>query len=257
MRFQNYPSDLQEILNGMYCEEENIGRSNAGVYRYFNDRISYYLKVQPSLQELEKEKNIMEWLYQRLPVPKKVCFKSYNDLDYLLMSEVEGEMLCSSYFLDNPKEAIRLLVDGIKMLQSIPIESCSFDNGLKIKLEEASFNIENNLVDMDDWEKDNRFQTPMDLLLYLKENRPKDAVLSFTHGDYCLPNILAKDGKISGFIDLGRAGVSDIYQDIALCVRSIKHNYGTDIHTDLFFKHLEMQPNWEKIEYYILLDELF
>ena len=99
--------------------------------------------------------------------------------------------------------------------------------------------------------------TIMELLIYLKQNKPKDARLSFTHGDYYLPNILAKHGKISGFIDLGRDGIADVYQDIALCVRSLKHNYGIEDYTDLFLKYLGIQPNWKKIEYYILLDELF
>lgn len=79
------------------------------------------------------------------------------------------------------------------MLQSIPIENCPFDNSLQIKLREALFNIENDLVDMDDWEENNRFKTPMELLEYLKQNQPKEITLSFTHGDYCLPNIFGKE----------------------------------------------------------------
>lgn len=143
------------------------------------------------------------------------------------------------------------------MLQSICIENCILDNSLDIKLKEALYNIENNLVDMGDWEDDNEFKTPMELLEYLKQNKPKESTLSFTHGDYCLPNILGKNKKISGFIDLGRGGIADIYQDIAICVRSLKHNYETERYTDIFFKHLGMEVNREKIEYYILLDELF
>ncbi|NLY44578.1 MAG: aminoglycoside 3'-phosphotransferase [Tissierella sp.] len=257
MNICDYPPELQSLLNGMHYEEDSIGRSTAGVYRYFNDKISYYLKVQPSFQGLGKEKNIMEWLQHRLLVPEIIYFKSYNDLDYLLMSEIQGEMLCSDYFLDNPEKSVRLLADGIKMLQSIPIEDCPFDNNLNIKLEEALFNIENNLVDMDDWEENNRFETPLELFEYLKQNQPKESSLSFTHGDYSLPNIFGKDNKISGFIDLGRGGIADIYQDIALCVRSLKHNYETEDYTGLFFRHLGIQPNCQKVEYYILLDELF
>lgn len=52
-------------------------------------------------------------------------------------------------------------------------------------------------------------------------------------------------------------GIADTYQDIALCVRSLKHNFGTDEYTELLFKHLDMEPDWERIDYYILLDELF
>lgn len=257
MDIKRYPSDLKILLNGMNCEADNIGCSTAGVYRYYNDKVSYYLKIQPTFNELKKEHEIMEWLQHKLPVPRKIYFKSYDGLDYLLMTEIEGEMLCSDYHINNPEETVKLLADGIKMLQSISVKNCPFDNSLEVKLTEALYNIENNLVDMSDWEDDNRFDAPIELLEYLKNNKPKEFTLAFTHGDYCLPNIFSKDNKISGFIDLGRSGIADIYQDIALCVRSLKHNFGADHYTNLFFKHLGIQPNWEKIEYYILLDELF
>lgn len=50
----------------------------------------------------------------------------------------------------------------------------------------------------------------------------EEPVLS--HGDYCLPNLFAMGHTLSGFIDLGRAGTADRWQDIALCYRSLKHN---------------------------------
>lgn len=257
MDVQHFPQDLKALLDGMICEKDKIGHSTAGVYKYYNDEASYYLKIQPVLNELHRECEIMEWLQDKLPVPKKVYFKSYNEFDYLLMTEIEGEMLCSDYFLNRPEEAVKILADGIKMLRSISIENCPFDNGLEVKLKEALYNIENNLVDMFDWEENNRFDTSIELLEYLQNNKPKESTLTFTHGDYCLPNIFSKNNKVNGFIDLGRGGIADIYQDIALCVRSLKHNFGTDDYNDLFFSHLGIEPDWERIDYYILLDELF
>lgn len=257
MNTQQFPKDLQILLEGMNCEADGIGRSTAGVYRYYNNKKSYYLKIQPVLQGLHREYKIMEWLQDKLPVPIIIYFDSYNGLDYLLMTEVNGEMLCSEYYLSNPEKTVKLLADGIKVLQTISIEDCPFDNRLEIKLEEALDNINNNLVDMSDWEENNRFDTPMELLEYLRINKPKEFTPIFAHGDYCLPNIITKDNKVNGFIDLGRGGIADIYQDIALCVRSLKHNFDTDEYTDLFFKHLGIEPNWEKVDYYILLDELF
>ena len=79
--------------------------------------------------------------------------------------------------------------------------------------------------------------------------------LVFTHGDYCFNNYFANGNKISCFIDLGKAGVGDMYQDIALCVRELMDfDYK---YTDLFFKYLGLVPDYNKIKYYILLDELF
>lgn len=108
------------------------------------------------------------------------------------------------------------------------------------------------------------FIIEMLILMTLPEEDPV-----FSHGDYCLPNLFLKEGKVSGYMDLGRSGIADRYQDIALCYRSLKHNYsgryGGKVYTQLnpdfrpesLFEELGIEPDWEKIRYYILLDELF
>ena len=110
---------------------------------------------------------------------------------------------------------------------------------------------------MSDWEENNQFESPRELYDYLVNNKPKSYIPVFSHGDYCLPNIFFKKDKIGGFIDLGRAGIADIYQDIALCVREISDDFKNEKCIDILFQHLGLEPDWEKIDYYILLDELF
>ena len=108
------------------------------------------------------------------------------------------------------------------------------------------------------------FKDPAELLSWLETHRPScEMVLS--HGDYCLPNVFIEDGKFSGFIDLPEAGIGDKWRDIALCYRSLKHNaegsFGGAVYPDIdpnkLFTELGIEPDWEKINYYILLDELF
>ena len=96
------------------------------------------------------------------------------------------------------------------------------------------------------------------------ENKPDEEPV-FSHGDFCLPNIFFDKNGLSGLIDLGRAGIADRWCDIALCYRSLKDNYSgrysgqiqTDFKEAHFFDALELRPDWDKIRYYILLDELF
>ncbi len=64
--------------------------------------------------------------------------------------------------------------------------------------------------------------------------------------------------KTSGFIDFGRAGISDRYQDIALAVRSCIRNFQTDCYIPLFLQEYGItNPDVSKITYYRLLDKLF
>jgi kanamycin kinase/aminoglycoside 3'-phosphotransferase-3 len=69
---------------------------------------------------------------------------------------------------------------------------------------------------------------------------------------------------VTGFIDLGNAGIADKYEDIAMCVRSLGYNLDISSHRDIkqqaideLFSHLGITPDWDKLRYYILLNELF
>ena len=108
------------------------------------------------------------------------------------------------------------------------------------------------------------FKNPEQLLRWLEDNKPEyEPVLS--HGDFCLPNLFLEDDSISGFIDLGDTAIGDKWRDIALCYRSLRWNaegaYGGNVYPDVesmkLFEALGIEPNMEKIRYYILLDELF
>ena len=68
------------------------------------------------------------------------------------------------------------------------------------------------------------------------------------HGDFCLPNILAKDNKIVGFIDIGDAGVGDKWCDYAWCIWSFEYNLKTDKYTKELLSILELEFNKEKFE---------
>ncbi len=72
----------------------------------------------------------------------------------------------------------------------------------------------------------------------------------FIHGDFCLPNILAKEGKISGFIDTEAAGIGDPWMDYAWCIWSLEHNLGTDQYTSLLLDALGIAFDREKFERY-------
>ena len=72
----------------------------------------------------------------------------------------------------------------------------------------------------------------------------------FIHGDFCLPNILARNNKIAGFIDTEASGIGDPWMDYAWCIWSFEYNLGTDQYTDILLKELGIEFDREKLERY-------
>jgi len=258
------PNTINKIIGNEKYITDNIGMSGSNVL-LFSDKV---LKIQNTGDEAENEYIMMKWLIGKIPVPNVFAYENEYGKSYLLMSKSGGEMSCSDYYMNNPELLMELLSKAVHMLWNVNIADCPSKINLDKKLEMAEYAVANNLIDMDNVEPDtfgeNGFKNPHELLDWLIRNRPdEDLVLS--HGDFCLPNIFFSKDAVSGFIDLGKMCVADRYQDIAICYRSIKHNfngkYGGKVYSgfnsDMFFEKLGIKPDWKKIKYYILLDELF
>jgi aminoglycoside phosphotransferase len=249
------PEELNMILDGMKCIVDNEGKSKAQVIKYYYNNKSYYLKIQQINDEVKREIEMYQWLKDKLPIPSIVYQKVINNTSYLLMEKVEGDMLECSKFKQNPELLVHLAAKGINMLQSIDISSCNYDSTIDFKLLKARQDINQGLAtSIDESIYTKGMKTVEDVYTYLINNKPTEELV-FTHGDYCFNNYFTNGIDITGYIDMGRAGIGDKYQDIALCVRELS-DYDSK-YTEMLFESLGMEPDYEKIKYYILLDELF
>jgi kanamycin kinase/aminoglycoside 3'-phosphotransferase-3 len=258
------PDNIKNLIHEEAYSIDDVGMSDSKVI-VFDDKI---LKIQNTSEEAENEFRVMEWLQGKLPVPKVLGYEKDDKNTYLLMTKVPGEMACADKFLKDPDQLTTILAAGLHALWQVDINSCPCNWNLERKLQKAKYAVANNLVDIEDAEPDtfgeNGFENPNHLLEWLLSNKPEEELV-FSHGDFCLPNILIENGEVSGYIDLGRTGISDKWQDIALCYRSLLHNFDgkytgkqyQGFYAEVFFEKLGLEPNWEKIRYYILLDELF
>ncbi len=259
----NLPESIKEYVKDKpYCAE-TIGMSSSEIYM-FDDMV---LKIQDDIAEAKREVAVCRFLGGKLPVPEIIAYEVSNGKSFVLMSRIKGKMLCDESFLAEPDKLVSLAAEGMKMLWNVDCAGFPYDGSLDAKLLQAKGNIERRRITADylDDETKSRFSTPERLWNWLNENRPDEKKV-FSHGDYCLPNILADNGKISGFIDLGCAGVCDFYQDIALCYRSLEQNFSghyrglenpIDYDVSKLFDKLEIEPDNEKMQYYLYLDMLF
>lgn len=258
------PPELRKLIGHLPYTADDIGLSGSTVLLY-DDMV---LKVRPVSDETRSERDILRWMCGKLNVPEVIFSTEEQGCDYLLMSRIKGKMSCDEEFLTQPEKLVTRLADCLHQLWAVDISDCPVNCLLDSKLAQAEHRVLSGMVDMDNAEPEtygeNGFKNPAHLLEWLRSNRPsEESVLS--HGDFCLPNIFFGADGTAGCIDLGRAGIADRWLDIALCLRSLKHNFDgvysgvtyEGFEPQMFFDALGIEPDWEKINYYILLDELF
>ncbi len=260
------PEKILAIVGNQMPEVNNVGMSNSEVLIYPD----YVLKIQSETEETKNERDIVAWLKGQVPVPEIMAYCVEEGKAYTLMTRMTGEMLCDETYLTNPRQLIRCAAEGLKLLWKVDVTGCPLRTSrLEERLKQARWNVENNLVDLDNAELEtfgkDGFNNPEELIDWLEKNKPtEDLVL--THGDYCLPNIFAEDDKINGFIDLGKMGPADRWQDIAIALRNIDHNFAGkhnggkryfDFKPEMLLDELGIEMDKDKYRYYMLLDELF
>ncbi|MEM9808205.1 MAG: APH(3') family aminoglycoside O-phosphotransferase, partial [Cyanobacteria bacterium P01_D01_bin.56] len=174
-----------------------------------------------------------------------------------LLSEVPGDNCVDAMTRLDNNRLVELLALGLRQIHQINIARCPFDERIKSKLARAHCHVQQGLVDEDNFDDERLGMTAQEVYAALVERRPTEQDFVFTHGDYCMPNILLQGDRISGFIDLDRAGIADRYNDLAISSRSIAYNLGTDYEQRFFLAYGIDNVDEEKIEYYRMMDELF
>ena len=257
------PEVIDRHIHGLPFTCDSVGKSGSQV-RCYDHAV---LKILPAAPGFWDEVRMLRWLEDRLPVPKVLEAAEEDGLQYLLMSRVPGKMACSAELLEEPEKLIEFLARALKTLWQVDITHCPRQLLVKDYLAQARKRVEQGLVDVQDAEPETfgpgGFADPRALLTWLEENQPVQE-LCLCHGDFCLPNVLFEEGKLTGFIDLGDCAVGDPWRDIALCYRSLRHNFSGKYASkvipadpDLLFEKLGIPKNEEKLRYHTLLDELF
>lgn len=251
---EKYSESILNKINGYENEYIKIGCSTSKVIKLYNNIDVKYLKIDTK-GKLYDEFNKIKYLKNKISVPIIITYESDNKYDYLITKSLNGEMLCSKYYLNNPTEAITQLVRGLNEIHNISIKNCLYDMTIKTKINIITNRIQNGELNINDIDEDwiEKFKTISNMIKYLNESKP-DEILSFIHGDFAAPNVLILNDKLS-YLDLADCGIGDKWYDIAVCEKSIIRNFGKE-YIDLFYKKLEVQRDEKKIEYYLLLQHL-
>ncbi|MGZ3711647.1 MAG: APH(3') family aminoglycoside O-phosphotransferase [Bdellovibrionota bacterium] len=257
------PKEISKLIQPASLLSIEIGKSKSEVFRVdLLDGGQGFLKQSSSanvLAEIQQEMAVLRWLGRNLPVPQAICFIQANGSGYFLLSAIRGQNLAEAKGL-SPEDCLRLGASFLRKIHSVSIVNCPFLRNLETTLALAKKNMAANLVDESDFDEAHLGKSAQEVYRHLLGTITKGKEdLVFTHGDYCLPNIIVDSGVVSGVVDLSRAGTADRHQDIALFLRSYESNTGVKPDTQIFLREYGLIKNLseEKLAFYRTLDEFF
>jgi aminoglycoside phosphotransferase len=237
---------------GLGCTAATVHRLDGGLYLKTLARIEH----DPVFGNLLGERRRLEALRTRVPVPRVVAFESSESHDFLLMTEVAGSVACSETAENDVRLRVGELARACRKFHRASANDFPFVEGVEALKRAAEARVRLGLVDASDFDLERAGRTPEELLAELSSMDVSDDDAVLTHGDMCLPNVILSSHRLSGFVDVGRAAVSDRWRDLALCLRSIESNWGAQWR-DEFLREYGAVVDEPKLQFYTLLDEFF
>lgn len=255
------PKGWGERLRGSAAIRDTIGQSGGVIHRLeAPGGAARYLKQGsgPIAQDIADEYARLRWLQGRLPVPRLIAFAEEADHAWLLTDAIPGTA-AYAWLEAHPKRraaAVAGIARFLRRLHALPVETCPFNAALPLRLAAARANIDAGRIDEDEFDEARAGWSAEQVWDRLHALLPIEAEPVVTHGDYSLDNIfLDEAGEVTGVIDLGRLGVADRCQDLAILLNCLGE-FDSALGAVLFETYGTARDD-RRIEVHLLLDELF
>lgn len=224
------PAEFHSFLSGADVYDSSCSRE-ARVY-YIDRDGGYFLKSSPK-GTLEREARMTEYFSSKGLAAKVLGYVSTEE-DWLLTKRVEGEDGTFSEHLSDPARLCDGFAEILRTLHETDGTDCPVSNRTAEYLKTAERGYRAGLFDASIF-PGSELKNADSAWRYLSENAGYLKNDTLIHGDYCLPNVIFKDGNFSGFIDLGNSGMGDRHIDLFWGAWTLWYNLKTADLTERFF----------------------
>jgi len=254
------PPGLAPLVGGRRWFRDQIGQSGCGVYRLALDgEEDLYLKMAAAgtLSDLVDEMARLRWLGGYLPVPPLHGFGLEAGGGWMLTGRLPGHTAYQLLEAD-PASAPALagaLVRFLRRLHAIPVARCPFNADHALRLAAAKERMNAGLVEEDEFDEARLGKSAQAVWDEMLAAMPAAFDRVVTHGDFSLDNLLVVDGDVIGCIDLGRVGIADPWQDLAILWHSLAE-FGEEAAAVMLQAYgIALDP--ARLDFHLRLDEFF
>lgn len=227
---ETYPDELHPLLLSGVLYDSSCSPEAKVIFIDKDD--GYFLKSART-GTLEREAEMTRYFHSKGLATNVLAYISDTG-DWLLTEKVRGDDCIAIKHLENPKRLCDTLAETLTMLHSLDYTDCPVQNHTERYLASAEKNKRMDMYDKSSF-PDSFGYSSADEAWAIVESKSKllktDTLL---HGDYCLPNVILDDWKLSGFIDLDNAGVGDKHVDIFWATWTLFFNLHTNDYQQRF-----------------------
>lgn len=202
---------VAELSPGTSAELVWVNPLAGQTYRLETPDGTQFLKLSPkdapASHDVLLEAERLRWVGSTVPVPTVLATGSDDHFSWMRTSGLPGIPASDPRWRADPRRTARSLGRGVRL----------FHDALAPALPACPWS----------WRVTDRVAAHPDSpqAPVLAADAPEEMDLVVSHGDLCAPNILlAEDGSVNGFVDLGKLGVADRASDLGCHVWSLEYN---------------------------------
>ncbi|MBE6645205.1 MAG: aminoglycoside 3'-phosphotransferase [Ruminococcaceae bacterium] len=205
-----FPDEIRTFIKGHDVYDSSCS-PEARVYYIDKDK-GYYLKSSAK-GALANEAAMTSYFHSK-GLGVEVLRYFTDDKDWLLTARAVGEDCTHADYLSESKQLCDTLATYLRELHELDFSDCPIADRNAVYLSTVENNCKSGNYDTSAFPDSFGYRSAEEAYSVFSEG--KDAICGrvLLHGDYCLPNIMLVNWRLSAFIDLGNGGVGDRHIDL-------------------------------------------
>lgn len=224
---ESLPASLRPYLTGRVFDSSSS--PEASVW-FFPDAGLYLKRAERGM--LKKEAEMTSFFY-RLGLSVEVCAYLSEEEDWLLTAAADGADATDACYLADGRRLAATIGEALRALHETVADACPVPDRTGDYLRTVEENAARGCFDPS-FLPAGLSLSREEALATVRDAAPALSSRVLLHGDYCLPNILLKEWRVTRFIDLGGGGIGDRHIDLFWGAWTLCFNLGTDRYRDDF-----------------------
>lgn len=226
-----FPEAVLRLIRDATVYDSSCSQA-ARVY-YIEREGGLFLKTAPA-GSLGAEQAMTAYFHSRGLSAEVLLYTTAGDRDYMVTRRVPGEDCTDAACLADPKRLCDTTARLLRELHELDAADCPVGDRMAGYAECVRRGLTAGSYEPDLFAGLWEFDSPEAARQAARAGLPLLQSEALIHGDYCLPNIILRDWRLSGYIDLGGAGLGDRHIDVLWGVWTLKYNLGTARYTARF-----------------------